>query len=68
MLRLSLAGSVANPLSDGPARSVLLHRQGEKNGLLTLCREAGIYGKLAWEKTVPAYFFQPDTSADVVRI
>ncbi|HTC68173.1 MAG TPA: LAGLIDADG family homing endonuclease [Acidothermaceae bacterium] len=42
------------------------HRQGEKNGLLTLCREAGIYGKLAWEKTVPAYFFQPDTSADVV--
>jgi|GEM_PF-46383 len=41
------------------------HRQGEKNGLLTLCREAGIYGKLAWEKTIPAYFFQPDTSAEV---
>jgi recombination protein RecA len=41
------------------------HRPGERNGLLELCRRAGIYGKLAWEKTIPAEFFQPDLSADV---
>ena len=33
------------------------HRPGEKNGLLSLCRRAGIYGKLAWEKTIPAEIF-----------
>ncbi|MDX6199263.1 MAG: recombination protein RecA [Actinomycetota bacterium] len=42
------------------------HRPGEKNALLALCREAGIYGKLAWEKTIPAPFFAPDVAADVV--
>ncbi len=67
MLRRLLAGSVAmytRLLTGSRLRSRT--DQGEKNELLTLCREAGIYGKLAWEKTVPAYFFQPDTSADVV--
>ena len=58
-------GCEIHSLTD-PFAASFSHRQGEKNGLLTLCREAGIYGKLAWEKTVPAYFFQPDTSADVV--
>ena len=58
-------GCEIHSLTD-PFGASFSHRQGEKNGLLTLCREAGIYGKLAWEKTVPAYFFQPDTSADVV--
>jgi recombination protein RecA len=58
-------GCELHSLTD-PFGASFSHRQGEKNGLLTLCREAGIYGKLAWEKTVPAYFFQPDTSADVV--
>jgi recombination protein RecA len=58
-------GCDVRPVTDQLAAS-FSHRKGEKNGLLTLCREAGIYGKLAWEKTVPAYFFQPDTSADVV--
>jgi recombination protein RecA len=58
-------GCEIHSLTD-PFAASFSHRQDEKNGLLTLCREAGIYGKLAWEKTVPAYFFQPDTSADVV--
>jgi recombination protein RecA len=42
------------------------HRPGEKNELLELCRMAGIHGKLAWEKTIPARFFAPDISADVI--
>jgi recombination protein RecA len=42
------------------------HRPGEKNGVLDLCRWAGIYGHLAWEKKIPAAFFAPDVSAEVV--
>jgi recombination protein RecA len=42
------------------------HRPGEKNGVLELCRWAGIYGHLAWEKQIPAAFFSPDVSAEVV--
>ncbi|HET6214426.1 MAG TPA: LAGLIDADG family homing endonuclease [Micromonosporaceae bacterium] len=42
------------------------HRTGESNGLLALCRRAGIYGKLAWEKTIPVEFLQPEVSRDVV--
>jgi recombination protein RecA len=42
------------------------HRPGEKNGVLELCREAGIWGKLAPEKKIPEYFFGPDVSAEVV--
>jgi recombination protein RecA len=42
------------------------HRQGVKNGLLALCRRAGVYGRLAWEKTVPAEMFRPDVSREVV--
>ena len=49
----------------GPLTLALSHRPGEKNGVLALCRDAGIHGKLAWEKTIPPYFFSPDTSADV---
>ena len=41
------------------------HRTGEKNGLLALCRDAGIYGKLAWEKTLPAWAFAPGLSSEV---
>ena len=33
------------------------HRPGEKNGLLDLVRRAGIWGKLAWEKTIPVWMF-----------
>jgi recombination protein RecA len=42
------------------------HRRGERNGVLELCRSAGIYGKLAWEKTIPTEFFAPGVSAEVV--
>jgi recombination protein RecA len=42
------------------------HRRGEKNGVLELCRWAGIYGCLAPTKMIPPAFFAPDVSADVV--
>jgi recombination protein RecA len=42
------------------------HRIGEKNGLLALCRRAGIHGKLAWEKTIPAEMFGADVPRDVI--
>jgi recombination protein RecA len=44
----------------------LSHRPGEKNGVLALCRWAGIYGCLAPAKVLPAAFFAPEVSADVV--
>ncbi len=53
------------PLADKLAIS-LSHRTGERNGVLELCRRAGIHGKLAWEKTIPAEFFDPEASAEVV--
>ena len=36
------------------------HRAGETNGVLELARRAGIWGKLAWEKTIPAWLFADD--------
>jgi recombination protein RecA len=42
------------------------HRPGERNELLALCRRAGIYGRLAWEKTIPVELFRPEVSRDVV--
>jgi recombination protein RecA len=42
------------------------HRPGEKNGVLELCRWAGIYGCLAPDKMIPPAFFAPDVSAEVV--
>ena len=42
------------------------HRRGEKNGVLALARWAGIWGHLAPRKRVPAPFFAPDVSAEVV--
>jgi recombination protein RecA len=42
------------------------HRPGEKNGVLELCRWAGIYGCLAPDKKLPAAFFAPDVSAEVI--
>jgi recombination protein RecA len=41
------------------------HRLGEKNGILELCRRAGIFGCLAPDKELPAAFFAPDVSAEV---
>ena len=42
------------------------HRPGEKNGVLALTRWAGIHGHLAPTKRVPAPFFAPDVSGDVI--
>jgi recombination protein RecA len=42
------------------------HRPGEENGVLELCRWAGVYGSLAWEKRVPAAFFSENASEEVV--
>ncbi len=42
------------------------HRPGEKNELLSLCRRANIYGKLAWEKSIPTEFFASDVSSEMV--
>ena len=42
------------------------HRPGEQNGVLDLCRWAGIYGHLAWEKEIPPAFFASDVSAEVI--
>ena len=42
------------------------YRRGGSNGLLELCRRAGIYGKLAWEKAIPVDFFLPGVSRDVI--
>jgi recombination protein RecA len=44
----------------------LSHRPGEKNGVLDLCRWAGIHGCLAPTKRLPQEFFAPEVSADVI--
>ncbi|MGH3908981.1 MAG: intein-containing recombinase RecA [Pseudonocardiaceae bacterium] len=58
-------GCDAKPRSDG-LQVAFSRRLGEKNGVLELCRQAGIWGKLAPEKQVPSFFFTPDVSAEVV--
>jgi recombination protein RecA len=57
-------GCAAHP--QGRISLAITHRAGERNGVLDLCRQAGIHGKLAWEKTIPNWFFEPDTAADLV--
>ncbi|MFZ0833533.1 MAG: intein-containing recombinase RecA, partial [Mycobacterium sp.] len=57
-------GCAAHP--QGRMSIAIAHRPGERNGVLELCRQAGIHGKLAWEKTIPSWFFEPDIAADVV--
>ena len=57
-------GCAAHP--QGRMSLAIAHRPGERNGVLDLCRRAGIYGKLAWEKTIPSWFFEPDIAADIV--
>ncbi len=42
------------------------HRAGEENGVLELCRWAGIHGCLAPTKKIPPEFFAPEVSAEVV--
>jgi recombination protein RecA len=50
----------------GEITIAISHRRGEKNGVLELCRWAGIYGHLAWEKKLPPAFFAPEISAEIV--
>ena len=57
-------GCAAHP--QGRISIALAHRPGERNGVLELCRRAGIHGKLAWEKTIPSWFFEPDIAPDIV--
>ena len=57
-------GCAAHP--QGRMSLAIAHRPGERNGVLDLCRRAGIHGKLAWEKTIPNWFFEPDIAADIV--
>ncbi|UUO00578.1 intein-containing recombinase RecA [Mycolicibacterium novocastrense] len=57
-------GCAAHP--QGRISLAIAHRPGERNGVLDLCRRAGIHGKLAWEKTIPSWFFKPDIAADIV--
>ncbi|MDQ2636158.1 MAG: intein-containing recombinase RecA, partial [Actinomycetota bacterium] len=57
-------GCAAHP--QGRISLAISHRPGERNGVLELCRRAGIHGKLAWEKTIPNWFFEPDIAADIV--
>ena len=52
--------------SSNPLAVAFSHRPGEKNGVMELCRWAGIYGCLAPDKKIPAAFFAPDVSAAVV--
>jgi recombination protein RecA len=42
------------------------HRPGERNELLRLTREAGIWGRLAWEKSAPPWLFRDDIHKDLV--
>src|SRR4051795_2029561 len=57
-------GCAAHP--QGRISLAITHRPGERNGVLDLCRRAGIHGKLAWEKTIPSWFFEPAIAADIV--
>ncbi|HUZ23042.1 MAG TPA: intein-containing recombinase RecA [Streptosporangiaceae bacterium] len=61
----STLGCDAKPASND-ITVALSHRRGEKNGVLELCRWAGIAGGLAPTKKIPAAFFAPDVSAEVV--
>ncbi|MDX6390507.1 MAG: recombination protein RecA [Streptosporangiaceae bacterium] len=49
-----------------PITMAISHRPGEKNGVLELCRWAGVYGYLAPAKKLPATLFAPEVSAGVI--
>ena len=58
-------GCLAKP-ADQLITMAFSHRPGEKNEVIELCRWAGIYGCLAPEKKLPAAFFAPDISSEVI--
>ena len=57
-------GCVAKPA--GQLTAAFSHRPGEKNGVVELCQWSGIYGCLAPVKKLPAAFFAPNVSAEVI--
>jgi len=52
--------------SQGDLTVNISHRKGEANGVIALCRWAGIWGHLAPTKRLPADFFSPGVSAETV--
>jgi recombination protein RecA len=58
-------GCQAKPTGN-PGEVTLSHRPGEENGVIELCRRAGIHGCLAPVKKAPPEFFAQDVSAEVV--
>jgi recombination protein RecA len=60
------AGLGCMAYKSGKITTAFSHRPDEKNGVLALCREAGIWGELAYQKKIPQEFFAAETSADVV--
>jgi recombination protein RecA len=58
-------GCVAKPTGNA-GEMAFSHRPDEKNGVIELCRWAGIFGHLASTKKVPVQFFAPDVSAEVI--
>jgi recombination protein RecA len=64
--RIAAAHGCATHTHDDKLAISFSHRLGEKNELLALCRRAGIHGRLAWEKAIPAEFFGADVSHEVI--
>jgi len=68
-LRDDVIAIAANLGCDARTRGIetaLSHRAGERNGVLDLARRAGIWGKLAPQKTIPSWLFADDVSAEVI--
>ncbi|MHA6803100.1 LAGLIDADG family homing endonuclease [Salinifilum ghardaiensis] len=51
---------------EGSLSAAFSHEPGAKNRLLELCREHGIWGTTAQEKTIPSTFFDEDIDSDVL--
>jgi recombination protein RecA len=62
---VSTLGCIAKPMGQSITMA-FSHRPGETNGVIKLCRWAEIYGYLAPAKKLPAAFFAPDVSAEVI--
>jgi recombination protein RecA len=58
-------GCEAKPTGN-PGEVALSHRAGEKNGVIELCRKAGIHGCLAPTKKIPPEFFASEVSGEVI--
>ena len=66
---IAIAGSLGCDAYRGGRQGIetsFSHRPDAKNGVIELARWAGIWGHLAPTKRIPAPFFAPDVSADVI--